>query len=73
MDTTGEQQVHVNQDITKQRLDSNGKSIGKAVNERNGIENMFFQYMRMDRVNEGCRVNGKLHIQKVCVILSVFI
>ena len=65
MDVTGEQQVHVNQDITKQRLDLNGYPLGEPVNERNGIEQMLFQYMRMDRSAEGCRVNGKLHIQKV--------
>ena len=45
MDVTGEQQVHVNQDITKQRLDLQGRSLGKAVNERNGIESMLFQYV----------------------------
>eukprot|EP01084_Bolivina_argentea_P003305 6206_1 len=65
MDVTGEQQVHVNQDVTKQRLDLQGNKLGKAVNEKNGIESMLFQYMRMDRSAEGCRVTGQLHIQKV--------
>jgi len=65
MDVTGEQQLMVKQEVMKQRLDLEGNILGKAVNERHGFDTILFQYMRMDRKQEGCRVTGNLHIQKV--------
>ena len=39
--------------------------MGEAVNEKDGFQSMLFQYIRMDQAKEGCRVKGRLHIQKV--------
>ena len=62
MDVTGEQQVHaemLNHEIHKTRLSLDGEALhDEPIKEIPGIINELFQYMRMDRAAEGCRVEG---------------
>eukprot|EP01084_Bolivina_argentea_P151948 265146_1 len=69
MDVTGEQQIHadlLNHEITKTRLDLDGTPLhDEPIVEQLGIINELFKFMRMDTAQEGCRINGLLHVQKV--------
>mmetsp|Transcript_30452 Transcript_30452/g.37361 ORF Transcript_30452/g.37361 Transcript_30452/m.37361 type:complete len:378 (-) Transcript_30452:55-1188(-) len=75
MDVTGEQQVHVNQDIKTIRLDMNGKPLRhqnkpyhhpKHTNPMQQIQAQLFEGLRLDtETHEGCRVMGDLHVQRV--------
>ena len=73
MDVTGEQQVHaekLNHEIHKTRLDLQGNPLhDEPIKEHLGIINELFQYMRMDRAAEGCKVTGHCTCKKYQVCL----